>query len=70
MPCCLDHEGDLALGNLFESTLDEILSGERARRIYDGFFPAATRRRSCAAAAAMHVDSHNVGNYNVVYIIK
>ena len=37
VPCCLDHEGDLALGNLFESTLDEILSGERARRIYDGF---------------------------------
>lgn len=37
VPCCLDHEGDLALGNLFESTLDEIMSGERARRIYDGF---------------------------------
>lgn len=37
VPCCLDHEGDIALGNLFESSLDEILSGERARAIYEGF---------------------------------
>ncbi len=37
VPCCLDHEGDIVLGNLFSSSLDEILSGERARRIIDGF---------------------------------
>lgn len=41
VPCCLDADGTLALGNLFESTLDEILSSPRARSIYDGF----TRRR-------------------------
>ena len=37
VPCCLDAEGTVALGNLFESELDEILASERARRIYDGF---------------------------------
>ena len=37
IPCCLDHEGDLALGNLFESDLEEILSAPRARAICDGF---------------------------------
>lgn len=37
VPCCLDHEGDIALGNLFEQELDEILSGPRAKAIYDGF---------------------------------
>ena len=37
VPCCLDHEGDVALGNLFEQSLDEILSGSRAKAIYDGF---------------------------------
>lgn len=37
VPCCLDADGCLALGNLFESELDEILEGERARAIYDGF---------------------------------
>lgn len=37
VPCCLDAEGTLALGNLHESTLDEILATPRARAIYDGF---------------------------------
>ena len=37
VPCCLDHEGDIPLGNLFEKSLEEILSGPRARAIYDGF---------------------------------
>lgn len=37
VPCCLDHEGDLALGNLFVQELDEILEGSRAKAIYDGF---------------------------------
>lgn len=37
VPCCLDADGTVALGNLFESTLDEILAGERAKKIYDGF---------------------------------
>ena len=37
VPCCLDHEGDIALGNLFDSSLDEILSSERAQAIYNGF---------------------------------
>ena len=37
VPCCLDHEGDVALGNLFEQSLDEIISGPRAKAIYDGF---------------------------------
>ena len=37
VPCCLDHEGDIALGNLFRQELGEILSSERAMAIYEGF---------------------------------
>ena len=37
VPCCLDHEGDIPLGNLLEQELEEILSSPRARAIYDGF---------------------------------
>ena len=37
VPCCLDHEGDLALGNLFETELETILETEKARAIYRGF---------------------------------
>ena len=42
VPCCLDADANLALGNLFTSELDEILSSPRAKAIYDGF----TRRRA------------------------
>lgn len=37
VPCCLDHEGDIALGNLFDRELDEILSSPRACAIRSGF---------------------------------
>lgn len=36
-PCCLDHEGDIPLGNLLEQELPDILAGARARALYDGF---------------------------------
>lgn len=36
-PCCLDSEGTIALGNLFEQTLEEILQGERAAAMAAGF---------------------------------
>lgn len=37
VPCCLDHEGDIPLGNLFHDPLEKILSSPRARALYDGF---------------------------------
>ncbi|MBE6662414.1 MAG: radical SAM protein [Ruminococcaceae bacterium] len=37
VPCCLDADANLALGNLFDAELDEILASPRAKAIYDGF---------------------------------
>lgn len=37
VPCCLDAEGDIALGNIFSTELDEIISSHKACAIYDGF---------------------------------
>ncbi len=37
VPCCLDSEGSIPLGNIFENTLEEILNSKRAKDIYDGF---------------------------------
>ena len=37
VPCCLDAEGTIALGNLFHAPLQDILESDRARAIYDGF---------------------------------
>ena len=37
VPCCLDVDGNIPLGNLFCSELEDILSSPRARAMYDGF---------------------------------
>jgi len=37
VPCCLDADGRLALGNIFSQSLDDILAGPRARRMREGF---------------------------------
>ena len=53
VPCCLDHDGDLALGNLLESDLEDILNTERAQAIYQGFqrkYAAEELCRKCGYA--------------------
>ena len=47
VPCCLDHEGDLALGNLFAEDMDTILSSSRARAIYEGFTKKEAAEELC-----------------------
>lgn len=37
VPCCLDHEGDIPLGNIFTEELEAILASPRAKAVYDGF---------------------------------
>jgi radical SAM protein with 4Fe4S-binding SPASM domain len=37
VPCCLDSEGSIKLGNIFEDGFEYILNGERARNLYEGF---------------------------------
>lgn len=54
VPCCLDHEGDIPLGNLLEQELDGILASSRARAIYEGFSqgrPSEELCRRCGFAA-------------------
>lgn len=37
IPCCLDHDGDMTLGNAFKEDLDAILSSKKAMAIKEGF---------------------------------
>ena len=37
IPCCIDSEGDIALGNIFTDDLENILDGEMAENIVNGF---------------------------------
>jgi len=43
VPCCLDHDGDIPLGNLLTQELEVILNSERAQNIYNGF----SNRKAC-----------------------
>lgn len=43
VPCCLDNNGEINLGNIFEKDLDEIINSEKAQTIYNGF----TNRNAC-----------------------
>ena len=36
VPCCLDSEGEITLGNIFEASLDEILASPRAAAMTEG----------------------------------
>jgi len=47
VPCCLDHEGDIPLGNLYRQSLEDILNSPRARAVYDGFSQGQAREELC-----------------------
>lgn len=37
VPCCVDNNGDIALGNVFKESLESILNSKRAQGILQGF---------------------------------
>ena len=37
VPCCLDSNGDMALGNIFCDDMENIVNSPRAKSIYNGF---------------------------------
>lgn len=47
VPCCLDHEGDIALGNLFKQNLEEILQSSQVLNIVDGFSQSTAAEDLC-----------------------
>ena len=47
VPCCLDSEGVIALGNIFEQDIEEILRSERASAMRDGFCRGIATEELC-----------------------
>ena len=54
VPCCLDSDGNIALGNLFISELDDIISTPRAKAIYDGFTNHRAVESLCRKCGFIH----------------
>ena len=51
VPCCLDSEGVVALGNLFTDELSDILASERAKAIVEGFSCRRASEELCRRCA-------------------
>lgn len=47
VPCCLDHEGDISLGNLFRESMEEILQKPRTIAIREGFSHRTASEELC-----------------------
>ncbi len=47
VPCCLDHEGDIPLGNLLEQSMNEILASPRTQTICQGFAQGRAAEELC-----------------------
>lgn len=51
VPCCLDAEGDMTLGNIFESDIRDILASTRAQAVRNGFANKKAAEELCRRCA-------------------
>lgn len=47
VPCCLDHEGDISLGNIFHQEMEDILCSARASAMHHGFQKGSATEELC-----------------------
>ncbi len=51
VPCCLDSDGCIALGNVFEQNIEDILNSERAKAMVKGFDGRVASEELCRRCA-------------------
>ncbi len=51
VPCCLDRNGDIPLGNIFEQPPEEILSSQRAKTMRDGIAAHKVTEKLCVTCS-------------------
>uniref|UniRef100_UPI00402781B6 radical SAM/SPASM domain-containing protein n=1 Tax=Prevotella sp. TaxID=59823 RepID=UPI00402781B6 len=56
VPCCLDHDGNVILGNLFHQSLEEILASPRAQALVEGFRHHAATEPLCQSCESALVN--------------
>ena len=47
VPCCLDSDGNISLGNIFTEELEDILQKPRAQAVYNGFSSRRAAEELC-----------------------
>lgn len=48
VPCCLDSEGTIALGNIFESSFEDIINSDAAISFYNSFTKRKSPHKLCS----------------------
>lgn len=54
VPCCLDSEGVISLGNIFEDSFESIIESPRAKAIKEGFLHGEMREEMCKKCSYAH----------------
>lgn len=54
VPCCLDNEGDISLGNIFSESFSSIINGKRAQDILQGFKNSVVVEDLCKRCGYRH----------------
>jgi radical SAM protein with 4Fe4S-binding SPASM domain len=70
VPCCLDAEGDIPLGNIFQSSLPEILAAPRAATIREGFARQRVLDPVCRRCTYRQRFKHNIPTRPATRLIK
>lgn len=47
VPCCLDGEGSINLGNIFNDSFNNIINSNRSKAIYSGFSEKTAVEKLC-----------------------
>ena len=47
VPCCLDAQGDVNLGNIFTSSFKDIIESDRCKNMLDGWMKMECREELC-----------------------
>ncbi len=59
VPCCLDSDGNMVLGNIFTQNFDDIIKGQRALAIYNGFSNRRAVEPLCQTCGYMQMHLKN-----------
>lgn len=54
IPCCLDNNGEITLGNVFETPIQDILNSQRATAILEGFDKRIAVEELCRKCGYAH----------------
>ena len=58
VPCCLDADGAIDLGNIFKTPLEDILNSERAKRLKQSFIDRNVCEELCRKCGYAHMKNY------------